>query len=57
MWRALELILGTEIIINSTGGETRIATVDNGQMTELHVDRGHAKSQVGNVYLGKVVPW
>lgn len=47
--------MGTEIIINTTGGETRIATVDNGQMTELHVDRGHAKSQVGNVYLGKVV--
>ncbi|MGC6508620.1 MAG: Rne/Rng family ribonuclease [Myxococcota bacterium] len=47
--------MSTEIIINSTGGETRIATVENGQMTELHVDRGHAQSQVGNVYLGKVV--
>ncbi len=29
--------------------------MENGQLAELHVDRGDKKSHVGNVYLGRVV--
>ncbi len=45
----------TEIICNTTGRETRVAVMDNGQLMELHVDRGDNRGFVGNVYLGKVV--
>jgi ribonuclease G len=51
----MEYALGNEIIVNRTGRETRVALMENGQLAELHVDRGDNKSQVGNVYFGKVV--
>lgn len=51
----MEFILGNEIIINKTGRETRIAVMENGQLAELHIDRGESSSYVGNIYLGKVV--
>lgn len=47
--------MGTEIIVNRTGRETRVALMKGAQLTELHVDRGHHSSQVGNVYLGRIV--
>ena len=47
--------LANEIIISSTGRETRIALLEHGQLAELHIDRGNNKSYVGNIYLGKVV--
>jgi len=47
--------LGHEIIVNKTGRETRVALMENGQLAELHVDRGDNRSAVGNVYFGKVV--
>ncbi len=45
----------SEIICNTTGRETRVAVIENGQLTELHVDRGDNRGFVGNIYLGKVV--
>lgn len=45
----------SEIIINTTGRETRVAILENGQLIELHLDRGQDRGYVGNVYLGKVV--
>jgi ribonuclease G len=51
----LEPPLSTEIIVNRTGRETRIALMEDGRLTELHVDRGDKQSHVGNVYLGRVV--
>ncbi len=45
----------SEIICNTTGKETRVAVVENGQIVELHFDRGDNRGFVGNVYLGKVV--
>ncbi|MES2640928.1 MAG: Rne/Rng family ribonuclease [Myxococcota bacterium] len=45
----------TEILVNTTGKETRVALMENGQLVELHVDRGTDRGYVGNVYLGKVV--
>jgi ribonuclease G len=47
--------LGHEIIINKTGRETRVAVMENGQLAEMHIDRGYNRGYVGNVYLGKVV--
>ena len=45
----------SEILVNITGKETRLALMENGQLTELHVDRGTDRGCVGIVYLGKVV--
>lgn len=47
--------MSTEIICNQTGRETRVALIEHGQLTELHIDRGDNRGFVGNVYLGKVV--
>ncbi len=47
--------MSNEIIVNSTGRETRVALIENGRLTELHVDRGDNRGHVGNLYLGKVV--
>jgi ribonuclease G len=47
--------LGTEIIVNKTGRETRVAVVEGDRLTELHIDRGDRRGYVGNVYLGRVV--
>ncbi|MEL6349009.1 MAG: Rne/Rng family ribonuclease [Myxococcota bacterium] len=47
--------MGNEIIVNRTGRETRVALMESGQLSELHVDRGDKSGYVGNIYLGKVV--
>lgn len=47
--------MGHEIIVNRTGRETRLAVMKNGQLDELHIDRGDKGGVVGNVYLGRVV--
>ncbi len=47
--------MGTEIIVNTTGRETRVALMDDGRLAEIHIDRGSAESYVGNVYIGRVV--
>ncbi|MBM4390218.1 MAG: Rne/Rng family ribonuclease [Deltaproteobacteria bacterium] len=45
----------SEILVNVTGRETRVALMENNQLVELHVDRGVDRGYVGNVYLGRVV--
>ena len=47
--------MSTEILVNSTGRETRVALREQGQLVEYHVDRGQDRGYVGNVYLGRVV--
>ena len=47
--------MGTEIIVNRTGRETRLAVLEGGQLAELLIDRGDNRGFVGNVYLGRVV--
>jgi ribonuclease G len=47
--------LATEIIVSTTGRETRLALMESGRVVELHVDRGDDRGFVGNVYLGRVV--
>ena len=45
----------TEILINSRRYEIRIALVENGNLTEFHLQRPTEKDLMGNVYLGRVV--
>jgi ribonuclease G len=45
----------SELIINVTFSETRIAFLENGVLTEFFQERKNGKSIVGNIYKGKVV--
>jgi hypothetical protein len=45
---------GNQIVINVDIGETRVALIENGIVTELHIERRRTADVVGNVYLGKV---
>ncbi|MEZ5650308.1 MAG: ribonuclease G [Burkholderiaceae bacterium] len=43
-----------EILINSTGHETRVVLIEQGTLQELHIERTSSRGLVGNIYLGKV---
>ena len=43
-----------EILINATAGETRAAVIEQGQFTELYIERERERSVTGMVALGKV---
>jgi ribonuclease G len=45
----------SELIINATFSETRIAFVENGILTEFFIERKKDRSIVGNIYKGRVV--
>ncbi|MBL8601897.1 MAG: Rne/Rng family ribonuclease [Myxococcales bacterium] len=45
---------GNQIVINVDIGETRVALIESGIVTELHVERRGERNVVGDVYLGKV---
>jgi ribonuclease G len=47
--------MGSEILINVTCGETRVALLEGGQVVEFYVERERDASLVGNIYKGKVV--
>ena len=47
--------MSTDILINFTPQETRVAIVEQGVVQELHIERTASRGNVGNVYLGKVV--
>ncbi len=53
--RVTDFIMPNELIINVTLGETRVARVENGVVTELHIERRREEGIVGNMYKGKVV--
>ncbi|PIY48015.1 MAG: Rne/Rng family ribonuclease, partial [Armatimonadetes bacterium CG_4_10_14_3_um_filter_59_10] len=42
----------TEIIVNVHPKETRVGILEDGRLTELHIERG--EKVVGNIYKGKV---
>lgn len=46
--------MSTEILVNVTPFETRIARIENGMGEELYVERTRGKGLRGNVYWGKV---
>ncbi len=43
-----------EIIVNATSHETRVALIENNQVTELFVERLFDRGIVGNIYKGRV---
>ena len=45
----------SELIINTTFSETRIAFLENGILTEFFIERKKDRSIVGNIYKGRVV--
>jgi ribonuclease G len=47
--------MASELIINVTFNETRIAFLDNGVLTDFFIERKNEKGIVGNIYKGKVV--
>ncbi len=47
--------MGSEILINVTRGETRVALLEGGQVVEFYVERKRDESILGNIYKGKVV--
>ncbi len=47
--------MASDLVINATEYEVRIALVENGNLVELNLERPTDKGLVGNVYKGKVV--
>ncbi|MEN9722532.1 MAG: ribonuclease, partial [Pseudomonadota bacterium] len=46
--------MSTELIINASLPETRIALLENGEIQELLIERASGKGIVGNIYKGRV---
>ncbi len=46
--------MGSTLLINAAGRETRVALVENGQIAEFYLERKRDKGIVGNVYKGRV---
>lgn len=47
--------MNSEILINVTSGEARVAVLDNGVLQEVFVERTGREGLVGNIYQGRVV--
>lgn len=47
--------MSKEILINITPQEVRVATLENGVLHDLYIERSRSRNLVGNVYKGKVV--
>ena len=47
--------MGSTLVINATGVETRVALVENGTISEFYLERKKDKGIVGNIYKGRVV--
>lgn len=46
--------MANEIIMNVTPGETRIARLENGVLSELSIERDSDAQVAGNIYLGRI---
>ena len=46
--------MATEILMDSLKGETRVAVLEDGTLTEFLLERSDRKTLAGNVYLGRV---
>jgi len=47
--------MANELIINVRPHETRVALIENGLVTELHIERKTGHELIGNIYRGRVV--
>lgn len=46
--------MGSVLMINALGRETRVALVEDGSLVEFHIERAQQREIVGNIYKGKV---
>jgi ribonuclease G len=46
--------MGTELLINVTPSETRVAMIEGGVLQEIHIERESKRGIVGNIYKGRV---
>lgn len=46
--------MNSEILVNVTPMETRVAVVENGAVQEIYIERAQTRGIVGNIYRGKV---
>ncbi|MEO8995913.1 MAG: ribonuclease E/G, partial [Nitrosospira sp.] len=46
--------MNSEILVNVTPQETRVAVVEHGAVQELHIERTSSRGIVGNIYKGRV---
>lgn len=46
--------MNTELLINVTPTETRVAMINGGNLQEVHIERESKRGLVGNIYIGKV---
>lgn len=46
--------MSKQILVNASSFETRVATLENGEIRQLHIEREEDKNVVGNVYKGVV---
>jgi ribonuclease G len=47
--------MATELLINATPYEIRIALVEHGNLVEFYLEQPREKGLVGNIYRGRVV--
>lgn len=47
--------MNSEILVNMTPMETRVAIIENGMVQEIYIERAEGRGIVGNIYHGKVV--
>ncbi len=47
--------MSTNILINSTSHEVRLALIEDGTLSEFHMQRHSEKGLMGNIYKGKIV--
>lgn len=46
--------MSTELLVNVTPSETRVALVEHGILQEVHIERQAKRGLVGNIYKGKI---
>jgi ribonuclease G len=46
--------VSTELLVNVTPQETRVAVIENGAVHELHIERTSCRGLVGNIYKGRI---
>ncbi|HAY20974.1 MAG TPA: Rne/Rng family ribonuclease [Desulfobacterales bacterium] len=47
--------MASELIINVSPFESRVALIENGNVVELYIERDSASSLIGNIYKGRVI--
>jgi len=47
--------MASEIVVNTSQRETRLALIENGQVAEIHIERKGERGIVGNIYKGRVI--